>query len=398
MKHARISYYILSFIFLFLQLKAQTQYPADISFCIADLKFDGENIKICEFGQGTLSRFKGHDTLYGKGSVWNLFWEYLTKFNKPFWQITPDNYAFTQKGIGFNLKDLQACGGHLASSISHLENDEEFRKITQTKNITLFRSISDYNAIVVNNNKNFGTSFFYNYNLKYPHALFTDQATAFYVNSKYETNELFKHPDLRKYRPKSMVCKCEFNEKLSKQIAKKLDSKKFVIKPLNASRGRGIIIVDRLHLSRELKKILEEKDTLNPDDPSYKYWIDSKDKNFIVEEFVSSKPISLENKTYDATMRVIFVLSHDNGEINVDVLSAYWKLPLGALEDYDNMTKKHKSTIDKQRKSSTIVDTHDFEIVKDQIKTVMKKAYALMLEKRRKDLNKLALSYPTETK
>jgi hypothetical protein len=375
--------FILNLSFIFFSCLAQDKYPADISFCIADLKFDGQNIKICEFGQGTLSRFKGHDALYGKGSVWKLFWEYLERFNKPFWQITPDNYFFTQKNLNFDLKDLCNRGGHLISSLNYLDKDEEFVKIAQNPQPIDLSSILEYKAIVINNNKNFGAFFFNNYNLKYPSALFTDQAAAFFVNSKYETNELFKHPTLRKYRPKSIVCKSIFYEKLSKEIAKKLGSKKFVIKPLNASRGSGVIIVDRLHLSKELKKILEEKDTLNPNDPTYKYWIDSKDKNFMVEEFVSSKPISIEDKTYDATMRVIFVLSHDSGKISVDVLSAYWKLPLGALEDYENMTKKHKSTIDKKRQCSAAVDLKDFEIVKSEITKAMQKAYALMLEKRR---------------
>ena len=67
---------------------AQTNYPADISFCIADIKFDGKNIKICELGQGSRSRFKGYDALYGKGKVWTAFWEYLAKFQKPFWIVT----------------------------------------------------------------------------------------------------------------------------------------------------------------------------------------------------------------------------------------------------------------------------------------------------------------------
>ncbi len=86
-------------------------------------------------------------------------------------------------------------------------------------------------------------------------------------------------------------------------------------------------------------------------------------------------------------MRIIFVLSHDNGKISVDVLSAYWKLPLGALEDYENMTQKHKSTIDKKRQSSAIVHPNDFEIAKKEITKVMQKAYTLMLEKRCSDLN-----------
>ena len=98
-----------------------------------------------------------------------------------------------------------------------------------------------------------------------------------------------------------------------------------MIKPLNASRGNGVIIVDRLMLNRELKKILVDKET-NPNDPTYKYWITTKNKTFLVEEFISSKIILLDGKHFDATMRVIFVLSHDMNNINIDFLGAYWKL------------------------------------------------------------------------
>ena len=78
-------------------------------------------------------------------------------------------------------------------------------------------------------------------------------------------------------------------KKMAKDITKKLDCEKYVIKPLNASRGNGVIIVNRLMLNRELKKILLDKDTLDHDDPAYKYWIKTKENNFLIEEFTPQK-------------------------------------------------------------------------------------------------------------
>ena len=371
------------------QCNAESNYPADISFCIADLKFDGQNIKICEFGQGSRSRFKGYDALYGKGKAWTEFWEYLAKFHKPFYIITPDNYALTKKNIGFNINELQKFGGQLASSIGAIENALYSKKYVNTYDSSRNPcAISNYDEIVVTNHTSFGRGFFAKFNLDHPNILITDQAAAFFVNSKYETTELFKHPELKKYRPKNIVCKCIYDKKLGKSITKKLNCEKYVIKPLNASRGSGIIIVDRLHLDKELKKILVDKQTLNTDDSSYKYWITAKDKNFLVEEFVSSKNILVDNKHYDATMRVIFVLSHDMGNINIDFLGAYWKLPSRSLEEYGGLTKMHKSNINKNRKSAAAVGPQDFELVKKEMTQAMSKAYALMLERRKQDLEK----------
>lgn len=366
---------------------SQCNYQADISFCIADIKFDGENIKICELGQGSRSRFKGYDALYGKGKVWTAFWEYLAKFQKPFWIVTPENYAFTQKNISFNLNDLKKFGGQLIPSLGALEDLQYLKKYIKRNNLSINPcAISSYDAIVVTNHTSFGKGFFTEFNLRHPNILITDQAAAVFVNSKYETNELFKHKDLKKYRPKSMICKCIYDKNLVRSINKKLDCQKYVIKPLNASRGNGVIIVDRLMLNRELKKILVDKETLDPNDPAYKYWITTKNKTFLVEEFISSKIILLDGKHFDATMRVIFVLSHDMNNINIDFLGAYWKLPARSLEEYGGLTNMHKSNINKNRKSSAKVESQDFEPVKKEMTKAMLKAYALMLEQRRKEL------------
>lgn len=385
----RIIIILFFYVYTSFQCNAQSNYPADISFCIADLKFDGQNIKICEFGQGSRSRFKGYDALYGKGKAWIQFWEYLAKFNKPFYIVTPENYALTKKNIGFNVNELQKFGGQLVSSLEALEHKQYLKKNADNNISRNPCAISSYDEIVVTNHASFGRGFFANFNLTHPNTLITDQAAAFFVNSKYETTELFKHPDLQKYRPKSMLCKCIYDKKLVKSITKKLNCEKYVIKPLNASRGSGVIIVDRLHLDKELKKILVDKQTLNTEDSSYKYWIATKDKNFLVEEFVSSKIIIIDNKHYDATMRVIFVLSHDMGNINIDYLGAYWKLPSRALEEYGGLTKMHKSNINKNRKSAAAVDPQDFETVKKELTQAMGKAYTLMLERRRQELEKL---------
>ena len=76
------------------------------------------------------------------------------------------------------------------------------------------------------------------------------------------------------------------------------------------------------------------------------------------------------------------------GNINIDFLGAYWKLPSRSLEEYGGLTKMHKSNINKNRKSAAAVDPQDFEIVKKEMTKAMSKAYALMLERRNQELEK----------
>ena len=63
--------------------------PDDISFGVADMKYDGRQVKICEFGDGAFSAFVGYDLLYGTGAMWKKFWKYLKRFHAPIWLIDP---------------------------------------------------------------------------------------------------------------------------------------------------------------------------------------------------------------------------------------------------------------------------------------------------------------------
>ena len=65
-------------------------------------------------------------------------------------------------------------------------------------------------------------------------------------------------------------------------------------------------------------------------DPAYTAWKKDSFDSFIVEEFVASDPIAiphLENRIYQPTMRVAFLLVYNKQCHHVHFLGGYWKTP-----------------------------------------------------------------------
>jgi hypothetical protein len=111
-------------------------------------------------------------------------------------------------------------------------------------------------------------------------------------------------------------------------------------------------MVDAEHLDEMLKKILTqkltEKTTISCNgytytDEAYTFWNTYKESHFLVEEMVLSKPLVVDQKIYDPTMRVIFMLHYFNGAIKIDYLASYWKLPSKSLSEEGTLTERHKS-------------------------------------------------------
>ena len=98
------------------------------------------------------------------------------------------------------------------------------------------------------------------------------------------------------------------------------------------------------------------------------------------EEDRSQKPIIIDEKIYDPTMRIVFVLYNNHGVAQVNFLGAYWKLPANSLDEQASLTERHKSKIYSGRTSSARVDAQDFENVKKILEPVLCTAYLKMLE------------------
>ena len=339
------------FYYLKQKFKNIPQVTADISFLMADLKYKDGQIKICEFGEGTLSRFKGHDKMFGKGTLWSMFWQHVGQFKLPLFYVGP---PFGPQGaqddrteIGYN--DFIKVGGCYIQNLSNLEQYKPFIKAASRSFNPI--DVAGHKGLLVFRYGDASRKVFQDFRKAHPGFLVLNTVPAPYVNNKYFTNILFQEPFFEKYKPKFMLCETKYYQELAAQIQERLGCTKFVIKPLGEFKGRGVIIVDADKLDQTLRIILHNKkgQWRSVDkyiDELYNYWhhvIRSNNSHFLVEEYCPSKTIELEGKLYDPTMRVVFALQYSEGTMHVTYFDAFWKFPTRALSDEVSLTEKHKS-------------------------------------------------------
>ncbi len=357
----------------------QNQFSSDISLGIVDLKFDGENLKICELGEGPRSMFKGFDKLYRNGTVWRTLWHFCSCLN-----LSPRLIinGFTDEMRSEKaLTEYEALGGRYARDLQKLGQDVSFIDcLKQEKPAGFF---SDHNAVVVLRDNGYRTPSAMVLKKRHPKALILCEALGLFGNNKILMDSLFEDDVLKKYRPKCIVLEKNYYRELAKKVTDKLQCDCFVIKPINSAKGNGIIIVKRRDLRRTLRAIVENP-SLFPDltDPTYGYWVKDKNKTFLIEEYAPSKLIEVDGKKYDATMRVIYLLFCDKGNIGVSFLGSYWKLPAKSIKEPGLLTEKHKSSIKSDKVSSAKVAPEDYEKVTGILRSVLPLAYVKMLQNR----------------
>jgi len=353
----------------------------DISCLIVDLKYDGETIKILEFGNISLSVLAGHGKLYGPGKIWRGLWSYLKSYMVPVWFVSKKPDRMLQKERCFDrLGDL---GVQLVKSGHALITDPLFVKCLNgevsgkpPKRIEDCKGIIATGVMRVSFRKIFD------------HFVLLNKYLFNYGNVKSEMDSLFDDDQLRTFRPLCKVYPKKYSEELITEIKNDFyDADRLVIKPVSSSRGLGVIILKKEDLGAVVKKITKDKNTIHENaDVSYAHWRTNKNNKFLVESFERSKDIIVQNKRYDGTMRVVFVLSCSGGKIGVKFLGSYWKLPNASLDDNCALQEKHKSKIDEGSFCSAKVGYADITHVKKILSDVLPTMYvkALQIEQQRK--------------
>lgn len=325
--------------FYWIALLADSQYPADISFLICDLKYSQEyGLKICEVQQGSLSMLSGdHYVTEGEGTIIPALTRYFERFPMQKWLVGLGNYP-----LKIALKNN---GWELTHSLSHL-----FKQSTLLDSALLPpvnpSSISSYSSIIYSTPTSVKE---FNANLRtYPGFLFVDAANISYWRDKYKMSVLFNCKEaLKEYKADWALCPKKYDPNLAVKIQEDMPSDLYVIKPRGEFLGNGVIIVASHDLDAVLHLILEDRASLRKHpDKHYAYWYKNKSDSFLIERYFKSDAIPLnddQNFHYDATMRMGFVLEYDDGITTFHCLGGYWKLPCKALEEEGTLNEKHIS-------------------------------------------------------
>ncbi|MBS1987491.1 hypothetical protein JST56_00690 [Candidatus Dependentiae bacterium] len=349
-----------------------------IEFCIADIKYNDNALKILEFGGGPRSGFEGYDASFGFGAMWTEFWKYLAQFNRPMWYIkTP----IGEPWISFmGAKTFTSLGGRFA-----LNSDEVQHLVSQLSSVGPDGTYSNYNGIFLINKRmqEFGPIYDV-LKQKYPSAVFINEIANNFIFNKSKTDRLFRDDELRQYRPQSMVCLKRYDAGLAQKIINTMQCNMFVIKPLNAQYGKGIIFVKKEELDSMLKTILVQvKDTKHlrvPLAEAIAYWSEDNNSRFMIEEYIPSKLVELEGKKYDATLRAVFAMHCLNRKITITVLGAYWKLPVYGVDDQFSLNDVHQSSQHDDREVYSLpVDPLDMERIRAILTTSLTRVYAKMI-------------------
>jgi hypothetical protein len=362
--------------------------PTEISFLIADLKFNKSKLKILEMGESTKSYFKGHEQLYGQGQIWKALWKRLEELNLPVWYVGKKLRCQWEQ-LQINAPNFTRINGEFATSIEQLENLTSFKEANRKTKNSNPKLIKDYAGIIIFRHckeDHFVRNDFKN---RHPNLLILNASSGLHVNNKFYTNLLFADPEVHNHRPRCRAYPKKYSFDLASKIISDLRCNTVVIKPLNSANGWGVIIVAKKDLDDILKLILTERAKIKTfKDKTYSHWAYDNNKLFLVEEYVPSKTIFVDGKPYDGTMRVAFALTHEIDDcddeienVKLDFLGSYWKLPSKPITESGTLTELHKSNVKHGNgPASAKVSPKDLNCVKKILSKLLPKIYITMLK------------------
>lgn len=357
-------------------LHADSQkYPVDISFLVADLKYsEAKGVKICEIQHGILSTFFGDRFSYGNnGNISPHFVKTISQFSPPYWtnlsHFLDDGLKESIEGQQWNivktLKQLKSDPIFLANAAQPVENPFD---------------ISCYHGLVYLSQSVF--SDLDAFRLQFPGVIFMDAAVRNYWVDKYKMSLLFtRNPELSKFKPRWKLYPKKYTSNLAKTIINDLQCDRFVIKPRDEFKGKGVIIVDKEKLDETLKYIFGNNTSLKNDkEACYNYWYYSKSTSFIVEEFASSDPVvvnHLDGKLYEPTIRVAFFLIYNNNSIHIEFCGGYLRVPCKSLTEFGTLNEKYKDGVEEPYFDK--IDPAVYEKIKEELSIALPLLYEQML-------------------
>lgn len=359
----------------FCSLHGQAKYPVDVCYMVADLKYNArQGVKICEVQQASLSVFNG-DTFRGEEeeSIHKEILRTLSLYNNNGW-IVAGNIA--DKNLVSSLASLW----HSPKDIMELVSNPNFMYEAKLLAADMYDMASYQGFLYINW---FQLSAIHDFDTRFPGMIVLDKSSFPFWVDKYLMTKLFSEdPLLARYKPKWGNYKKKYTKELAAQIADDLECDMFVIKPRGECMGNGVIITPKEDLDDVLLYIITKKGKFaESQDAAYRSWKRDPFDSFIVEEFVASDPITiphLDNKTYQPTMRIAFLLVYNNHQHDVHFLGAYWKTPLCSLEEEGDFMLKNKDICEPPYYFR--VDQKTMQAVHDELRIALPLLHSKMLE------------------
>lgn|GEM_PF-921582 len=362
---------------LFNAVHTGEKYPVDICYLLADLKYSAkQGVKICEVQQGCLSLFNG-DSFRGtyEESIHTALVRTLALYNTNGWVVA--NTIADR-----NLVSALACSAcwHRTKDIIELLRNPDFMHQAKQPVKDRYDCSSYQGFLYINWSQLYPI---YDFQKRFPGMIVIDKSSFPFWIDKYTMTALFAQDELlATLKPRWGNYKKIYTKELAAQIAQDLHGDIFVIKPRGEFLGNGVIITKRENLDDVLFSIITTQGAADNDaDLAYGVWQKDPFDSFIVEEFVASDPIRvphLNNKLYQPTMRVAFLLVYHNQRHQVHFLGGYWKTPPVSLDDEGDLMDQNKDICEPP--FYLAVDAHTMQMVQSQLSSALPLLHGKMLE------------------
>jgi ankyrin repeat protein/tetratricopeptide (TPR) repeat protein len=373
------------------QFVCEQHMAAKVIFASVDLKLTKtDEIKILEFGEGMLSGFDGFKFATGQNIVTLL----------------------KEKARELSLPPLILNGMPGLDMVDHDVIDKELATLLPPSGDFFPEQLSRYAAI-------YGGSQIRP--VKKPWILgMGDSVLNFTFENKHITHFSFETSGMQHTRPRALTFNCSINPRAaSDKIRKKLlGATQFVLKKPDLEGGQGTIVVNDRDLDvvievllcfklpsdeRRILSFLSEKmraveayrehlkqqgysaeklqNKVTMDVQQFERWHHGKGSYFMVEEYITNKPITYEHKEYDATMRVAFLLVRDNGIVFCAPFACYWKLPPQPMDAECQLRDKTVSSFSVDRHTAAVVNSNDQSVVYRQLQHLLPKVGVEMMQR-----------------
>ncbi|HSX06800.1 MAG TPA: hypothetical protein VLG92_03705 [Candidatus Saccharimonadia bacterium] len=352
------------------------KYPVDICYLVADLKYNSQQgVKICEIQQASLSLFNG-DTYRNDAeeSIHKELLRVLNSYNKNGWVVAE---TIADKKL---VSELAGAKWRNPKDLIALFSDEDFKRRSKLPPKDRY-DLASYQGFLYASWSQF--SVIYDFEQRLPGMVMVDKSSFPFWIDKYRMTRLFAEDEqLAAIKPRWGNYKKIYSKRLAEKITQELHCDTFVIKPRGNFMGKGVIITSGEDLDKILRYIITKKGKLaRSKNSAYVAWQYDRFDSFIVEEFVASDPIRLphvDNKLYQPTMRVAFVLAYTNHQHYVHFLGEYWKTPHLSIDEPGDFMEKNKDICEPPYYLA--VDATTQQIVRGKLSTTLPKLHHKMLQ------------------